>query len=79
MTPYGYHNSEINHMSGDERKNAREAIRQAKLVRQQARAEAAGAAVNEFEGAVTRRGVWHRLLGWAQQSAPRTHLRAHSQ
>jgi hypothetical protein len=79
MTPYGYHNSEINHTSGDDRRNAREAIRQAKLVRQQAREEAAGI---ELEGSMTRSGVWHRLLGWAQHPAPRSyrrHLRAHSQ
>jgi hypothetical protein len=79
MTPYGYHNSEINHMSGDDRRNAREAIRQAKLARQRAREETAGVAP---EGSVTQPGVWHRLLGRAQHLAPRSyrrHLRAHSQ
>ena len=79
MTPYGYHNSGMNHSNGDDRRNAREAIRQAKLVRQQAAEDGAG---TEPTGSATRPGAWHRLMGWAQHSAPHTylrHLRAHSQ
>jgi hypothetical protein len=74
MTPYGYHNSEINHINREERKNAREAIRQAKLVRQHAIDEAA---ITESETHTARPGLLRRILA----SAPRMnlhHLRAHS-
>lgn len=78
MTPYGYHNSEITHINGDERRNAREAIRQAKLVQQQAREQEAGSAL---QGNEARAGAWHRWLARVQRSAPRAYLRnlrAHS-
>lgn len=69
MTPYGYHNSEMTHSRGDERKLAREAIREAKLARRLADAEAAG---GEFEVSATRPGFWHRVLASAPHLAPRT-------
>lgn len=72
MTPYGYHNSETNHTSGDDRKNAREAIRQAKLVRQQAREHDAG---SKLQGREARSGEWHRLRARVQQSVPGAYLR----
>lgn len=74
MLPYGYHNSEINHISREEQRNAREAIRQAKLVRQHAIDESAETEPNDRSA---QPGWWRRLLG----SAPRTYLRhliAHS-
>lgn len=72
MTPYGYHNSEITHINGDDRRNAREAIRQAKLVRRQADEEDAGSMP---QGGEARPGAWHRLLACVQQWGPRAYLR----
>lgn len=72
MTPYGYHNSETNYTSGDDRRNAREAIRQAKLVRQQAREQDAGSKLQAREA---RSGEWRRLRARVQQSVPRAYLR----
>jgi hypothetical protein len=74
MMPYGYHNSEINHINREEQKNAREAIRQAKLVRQHAIDEAA---VTEAENHTARPGLLHRILASAPRMSLR-HLRAHS-
>jgi hypothetical protein len=78
MMPYGYHNSEINHMNREEQRNAREAIRQAKLVRQQAIDEAAS---TEPECHTARPKLLHRMLASAPRLAPRAylrHLRTHS-
>jgi hypothetical protein len=74
MLPYGYHNSEINHISREEQRNAREAIRQAKLVRQHAIDEGAD---TEPENRSARPGWWRGLLGFAPRAYLR-HLRAHS-
>jgi hypothetical protein len=59
MTPYGYHNSQINHSNGDDRRNAREAIRQAKLVRQRALSEEVGSQPNRHSA---RMGAWRRVV-----------------
>lgn len=78
MTPYGYHNSEINHSNGDERRNAREAIRQAKLVQRQRVDEVAP---TEASGIAERPGLVHRLYTSASRFGPRSylrHFRAHS-
>jgi hypothetical protein len=74
MLPYGYHNSEINHITREEQRNAREAIRQAKLVRQHAIDEAAG---TEPDNHAPRSGWWRRLIGSTPRAYVR-HLRAHS-
>ena len=66
MTPYGYHNSEINHRNGDERRNAREAIRQAKLVRQRALNEDLASAPKRTS---TRLGAWRRVVAPAVRLA----------
>ena len=70
MTPYGYHNSEINHRNGDERRNAREAIRQAKLVRQRALDEEAANAPKKES---PRLGAWRRALAPAVRLAALVH------
>jgi hypothetical protein len=74
MMPYGYHNSEINHVNREEQKNAREAIRQAKLVRQHAIDEAA---VTESVNHTAQPGLLRRILAFAPRMSLR-HLRAHS-
>ncbi len=66
MTPYGYHNSEINHRNGDDRRNAREAIRQAKLVRQRALSEEVGSQPNRHS---PRMGAWRRVVAPALRLA----------
>jgi hypothetical protein len=59
MMPYGYHNTEIYHSNGDDRRNAREAIRQAKLVRQRALSEEVGSQPHRHSARI---GAWRRVV-----------------